>query len=98
MKAFILFGAMGPVLVVTRYDSLTDEALSQKLAEFGKLVAFEVPMEQITRSYAAHYAHLFTDPKASDEFLVLDADGKRIFTNISFKEFGSPIYFEPDAG
>jgi hypothetical protein len=35
-----------------------------------------------------------TDPKESDEFIMLDDDGERVYTNIRKQEPGKPIYFD----
>lgn len=96
MNAFLMFTSAGPVLALTKFDSLLDPRLAGRLSAFGKFIAYEIPLAQVEKAYAAHYQHLLTDPKYDEEFTVLDIDGKRIYTNIDFKGLGRRVCYEPD--
>ena len=57
MKAGIFFTGSGPILLLTSYDSLTNENLLDKLTtkEIKKSVAFEVPTDTLQQKYGKHY-------------------------------------------
>jgi len=95
MKSFLVFTRVGPVLVLSRFDSVKEPALLNRLSAYGKFVAHELPIEAVKSCYSAHYEHILNDPKQSDDFRVLDTDGERIFTNVSFQVLGPPAYHEP---
>lgn len=91
-RSYLLFGASGPVLVLTEYDFARNPDLLEKLASktSNKFVAFEVDPNSVKAEYKDHFDHVMTDPK-QNEIKILDADGKRIFRNISFKQLVNPI-------
>lgn len=95
-KAFLIQTHTGPIVAVTRYESFKEPGLVAALALLGitKFVAHELPLASITEAYKEHYRHLMTDPKESDEFMVLDDDGERVYTNIRMQELGKPVYFD----
>jgi hypothetical protein len=70
---------------------LVNPALMKKLAYLGKFIAHEVPLQTVKKSYSAHYEHVLTDPKQTDELRILDTDSKQIYTNIDFKVLGPPV-------
>jgi hypothetical protein len=98
MKAYLLFSASGPVLVLTTYDFTKRPELLEKLAAktSNKFIAHEVPIDAIEKNYSAHFAHVLKDPSQSDDIKILDDDGKEIFTNIRLKRLSAPIYYDPD--
>ncbi len=95
-KAFLIQTAAGPTIILTRYDSFREPGLISALARTGmqKFEAHEIPLKAVTEAYREHYSHLCTDPKENDELIVLDNDGERVYTNISFKDFGHPTYYD----
>ena len=95
-KAFLLQTATGPVIILTRYNSLKDAGLIMALADrdIDKFEAHELPLPVVQFGYREHMTHLMTDPAESDELVVLDDDGKRVYNNINFREMGQPIYFD----
>ena len=95
MKSFLVFNHTGPMLILSRFDPIQQPELLDKLSAYGKFIAHEVPIEVIKSCYSAHFEHLLRDPKESDELIVLDSDGERIFTNISLQVLGTPVYHEP---
>ncbi len=98
MKAYLLFTATRPVLVLTTYDFARHPELLDKLAAktVDKFIAHEVPIDAIKTNYSAHFAHVLNDPSQTDEVKILDDDGKEIFTNIRLKSLSAPIYYEPE--
>ena len=96
LKAYLLFTACGPVLVLTKYDFAGHPELLSKLAAqtSNKFVAHEVPIDAVKAKYSAHYDHILKEPDQSD-IKILDDDGEEIFTNVSFKDLSDPIYYDP---
>jgi len=97
MKAYFLFTASGPLVILTSYDVVEHPELLQKLCSKGiaKFVAHEVPLESIKAKYGRHFEVVCTDVHGTDDMRVLDFSGERAFKNFSFKELGPPIYYEP---
>jgi len=95
MKAFLLFAAGGPMLILTNLDSIHDPELMKRLAYLGKYIAYQVPLQSVRGPYSAHYEHILTDPKQTDELRILDTDARQIFTNIDFKVLGQPVVHQP---
>jgi hypothetical protein len=97
MKAGIFFTGSGPILLLTSYDSLTNDSLVDKLSTKGikKFVAFEVPMELVKQKYGKHYNVIMGDLHQEDDLRILDYDGHHVFSHFSLKEIGEPIYHEP---
>lgn len=96
VKAYLVLTATGALIALTRYDLNTEPEMVKNLAAgIGKMIAYELPMETIKRNYKAHYEHLSSDPKAKNSFIILDSDGREVFNNISLKELGQPIIYEP---
>ena len=95
-KAFLLQTATGPIIVLTRYESLKEAAVVMALDRRGvkKFEAHELPLATVEAAYSAHYQHLLTDPKVNDELIVMDDDGKQVYNNITFRDFGKPVYYD----
>ncbi|MDD5701808.1 MAG: hypothetical protein PHU23_07125 [Dehalococcoidales bacterium] len=96
MRSFLVFTHTGPILVLSKYDSVRQPELLNRLSAYGKFIAHEVPVEAVKSSYTAHFEHVLNDPKQNDEMRVLDGDGERIFVNVDFKTLGAPVYYEPE--
>jgi hypothetical protein len=96
MRACLVFTAAGPFLALTTYNFVDHpEMLSKLAANAGnKFIAYEVPFAAVKTSYGDHVAHVLSNPAETGDIKVLDHDGKRIFTNIDFKELSAPIYFD----
>ncbi|KPJ89825.1 MAG: hypothetical protein AMS17_00470 [Spirochaetes bacterium DG_61] len=97
MKAGIIFTGSGPILVLTSYDSFTDNEIVDKLKAKGikKYVVCELPVELVKQKYGQHYHVVLGDLKQTDDLRVLDYNGHNVFYNFSFKEMGPPKYHEP---
>jgi len=98
MKAYLLFTAGGPLVILTSYDSIEEPELLKKLRSKGitKFVASEVSVELAKARYGMHFDVVCEDLHESDDLRVLDYSGERAYRNFSFKELGRPIYYEPE--
>lgn len=96
MKAGIIFGGTGPILILTSYESFKDGNFVAKLAAKGvnKFIASEVPMESVKKKYGKHYDVVMGDLKQSDDLRVMDYNGHNVFYNFSFSEMEKPVYHE----
>lgn len=96
MKAGIIFTGTGPVLILTRYDSLTDPVLIDRFRNKGirKFVGFEVPPDEVKRHYGNHYEVVMEDLKQDDTLRVMDEDGTHILENFSLRSLGNPVIWE----
>ncbi len=97
IRAYMVVSAIGPVLVLTSYDLTNQPESLQKLGEKmeGKFIAYELPLDAVKASYSAHFTHVLNDPKQKGDIKILDDDGKRVFTNVRFKDLSAPIYYDP---
>jgi len=97
MKAYFLFTAGGPLVILTSYESVIAPELLARLASKGieKFVASEVPVELAMARYGAHFEAVCRDLHESDDLRILDYNGQRAFLNFRFSELASPIYHEP---
>jgi hypothetical protein len=96
MKAAMLFGGSGPVVILTSHESVTDGALLAKLSAKGldKFIAYEIPMELAETRYGGHFQVVKRDLHESDDLRVLDFNGDRAFRLFHLSEFGPPIMYE----
>jgi hypothetical protein len=99
MKAYLVFGSSGPIVVLTSHGSLTDADLLKKLAAKGleKFLAYEVPIDLARQRYGTHFEVVTRDLNESDDLRVLDYSGGRAFRTFRFAELGEPIMHNPDA-
>jgi len=97
MKAYFLFTAGGPLVILTSYDSIENPKLLDRLHSKGisKFIAHEVPVDAAHEKYGMHFDVVLEDLHETDDLRVLDYSGERAFRNFSFKELGAPIYHEP---
>jgi hypothetical protein len=96
MKAYMLFTASGPIVILSTYDVVHHPELLDKMAAHGvkKFIAFELSLDTLKARYGGHYDKTCRDLHQTDDWRVLDESGERIFLNISFDELGEPIYYE----
>jgi len=96
MKAYFMFTASGPMVILTSYDSILHPDLLKKLNSKGwdKFIAHEVPVELAKRQYGMHFAIVMQDLHESDDLRILDFSGERAFRKFSFRDLGQPIYYE----
>lgn len=97
MKAGVIFTGTGPILILTSYNSFTDQKFVEKLSAKGikKFIVQEVPIEKVKQKYGLHFAVVLGDLHETDDLRVLDYDGHHIFLNFSFKDLGPPVHYEP---
>lgn len=90
MKAGIIFTGTGPIVILTSYDSLSDQGLLEKLTAKGirKFVAYEVPVDLCRDRYGEHFSTVLEDLRQTDDLRVLDFDGHHVYSTFSFSEYG----------
>ncbi len=98
MKAYMLFTASGPLVILTSYDSIETPALLKKLHSKGltKFIAHELSVDTARARYGTHFDVVLEDLYETDDLRVLDYSGERAFGKFSFKELGPPIYYESE--
>jgi len=98
MKAYFLFTADGPVVILTSCNYVEHPKLLAKLQAkgFDKFVAHELSLEDTKERYGGHFDVVCNDLYESDDLRVLDYNGQRAFKNFRFNELGPPIYYEPE--
>lgn len=99
MKAYFLFTAHGPLVMLTSYDSIENTALLNKLDSKGisKFIAHEVSVETAKSRYGMHFDIVMQDLHQSDDIRILDYNGERAFRNFSFRELGPAFYYEQES-
>lgn len=97
MKAIMLIGGSGPMVILTSYNSADDPALVERLATKGisKYLAYEVPLELAKERYGGHFQSVTNNLHESDDLRVLDYNGNRAFELFRFDELGPQIIHEP---
>lgn len=93
MKVAILFTGTGPILILTTYNSLTDDEFVAKLESknIKKFILYEVPFETCRKKYGNYFELVSQDLGEKNDMRVLDYIGSHIFLNFSFTEMGEPI-------
>jgi hypothetical protein len=96
MKAAMLFGGSGPVVILTSHETLTKAALLEKLSAKGldKFIAYEIPLELAEARYGGHFQVVKRDLHEADDLRVLDFNGDRAFRLFHLSELGPPIMHE----
>jgi len=97
MKAYLMFTANGPLVMLTSHDSIADPDILNKLSSKGisKFIAYEVPVETARKRYGIHFDIVMQDLRETDDMRILDYSGERVFRNFTFNELGLPFYQEP---
>ena len=97
MRAYFLFTANGPLVILTSYESIEHPVLLKKLAAKGipKFIAYEIFVETVRAKYGKHFEVVCEDLTETDDLRVLDYSGDRAFRLWSFGELGVPVYHEP---
>ena len=97
MKSFLLMTGSGPIVILTKYESITDPALTEKLEMKGidKYVSYEVPLALARERYGGHFVKVINDWLESDGLRVLDFNGERAFRLFSFAELGEANMHDP---
>ncbi len=98
MRTYFLFTAIGPLVILSSYDSVTNPELLKRLDSKGinKFIACEVPTELAKARYGTHFHIVCQDLYESDDLRVLDYNGHRAFHTFAFSELGAPVYYQPE--
>ena len=98
MKAYFMFTAGGPIVILTSYHSIEHTELVKRIRSKGitKFIAHEVPVKLAKARYGMHFDIVCQDLHETDDLRVLDYSGDRAYKKFSFKELGPPIYHESE--
>ena len=96
MRSFLLLTETGPVLLLTRCTSVTEEGLVKHLTSRGieKFIAFEVPVSRVHELYGVPFEVIAADINDGRDMRILDYNGQHIFSSFSFDELGTPTSYE----
>ena len=96
MKGILVFGASGPLLLLSSYPTIDDPDLLMKLEAKGidKFVAWETPVDRCHDLYGYSYRDDAKDLETRHDVHVLDTDGHRIFLNFSLLDLEHGIVYE----
>lgn len=99
MKGVLVYGAAGPLLLLSSYPTVDHPDLIMKLRAKGidKFMAWEVPVERCHDLYGYSFRDDAADLETHNDIHVLDTDGHRIFLNFSLRELGPGIAYEDSA-
>lgn len=97
MNSFLLMTGSGPIVILTKYESIEDQVLLEQLQLKGvdKFVAYQVPLELARERYGGHFIKVINDWLEFDGLRVLDFNGERAFRLFSFGELGEAHIHEP---
>ena len=96
MKAGIIFTGSGPILILTTYDTFSEEKFIAKLQQknIRKFIAVDVPVDMCAQRYGNHYNVILNDLKQDDDLRVLDYNGHTVLHNFKFDEWGPEFRYE----
>lgn len=96
MKAGIFFTGSGPILALTTYYSLDDQALAEKLASKGidRYIAYEVPLALVRERYGPKFRMVMGDLHQEDDLRVLDYNGHHVFHAFELDELGKSVFHQ----
>ena len=96
MRSFLLLTETGPVLLLTRCSSITEETLIEHLSGRGieKFIAFEVPVSKVHTLYGVPFEVVAADIDRGRDMRILDYNGQHIFSAFNFDELGTAIAHE----
>lgn len=96
MRSFLLLTETGPILLLTRCASITEQTLIEHLDQRGveKFIAFEVPLTRVHELYGVPYDVVAADIDRGRDMRILDYNGRHIFSTFDFDELGAPVLYE----
>jgi len=99
MKGILVFGASGPLMILSSYPGIDHPDLLMKLQAKGidKFMAWEVSLDRCRDLYGYSYRNDMEDLATHNDIHVLDTDGHRIFLNFSLRDLGPGIVYEGQA-
>ena len=98
MKAYLLFTASGPVVILSSHESPTDEVFLAKMKAKGveKFIAYDLPWDEVKTRYGGHFQTVLNDLHESDDLRMLDFNGQRVFQLFRLDQLGKPYIHESD--
>ena len=98
MKAYMLFAASGPILILSSHDTPADDVFLGKLRAKGidKFIAYELPWDVVKDRYGGHFQTVLNDLHETDDLRVLDFNGQRLFHLFRLDELGPPHVHDPE--
>jgi len=96
MRSFLLLTETGPVLLLTKCSSITEEPVVERLNGRGieKFIAFEVPVSRVHELYGVPFEVVAADIDLGREMRILDYNGPHIFSSFDFNDLGTPVHYE----
>jgi hypothetical protein len=96
MRGILVFGASGPLLILSSYPTIDDPDLLMKLEAKGidRFMAWEASLDRCRDLYGYSYRDDMEDLAAHNDIRVLDTDGHRILMNFSLRDLGPGIVYE----
>jgi hypothetical protein len=81
MKAFLLYTANGPVVILASHDFPADDIFVGKLRAkaVDKFLAFELPLDEVQEKCGGHFQTVLNDLHETDDLRILDFNGQRVF-------------------
>lgn len=93
MKAGLLFGQSGPILILISYPALDDPGLVEELKNKGidKYLAFEVPVELCRDRYGARFYYVAEALEGKKDLQILDYNSPHAFYTFKWEEMTGPV-------
>lgn len=93
MKAGLLFGQSGPILILISYPAFDDPGLVEILRNKGidKYLAFEVPVDLCRTRYGARFFYVAEALEEKEGLQVLDYNSPHAFYTFKWEEMTGPV-------
>jgi hypothetical protein len=93
MKAGLLFGQSGPLVILISYPAFDSPGLVEELKIKGidKYMAFEVPVELCRTRYGARFFYVSDNLEEKDDLQVLDYNSPHAFYTFKWEELTGPV-------
>ncbi len=93
MKAGLLFGPSGPILILISYPAFDSPGLVEMLKNKGidKYLAFEVPVEACRARYGARFFYVAESLDEKEDLQVLDYNSPHAFYTFKWEEMSNPV-------
>lgn len=93
MKAGLLFGTSGPILILISYPAFDTPGLVEELRNKGidKYLVFEVPVDLCRARYGARFFYVSESLPEKDGLQVLDYNSPHAFYTFKWEEMNGPV-------
>jgi len=93
MKAGLLFGQSGPILILISYPAFDDPGLIEELKNKGidKYLAFEVPVDLCRARYGARFSYVAENLEEKGDLQILDYNSPHAFHTFRWEEMTGPV-------